>query len=97
MQKLEITGGKKISGVITISLTIYACQTKYDFTDKGGYLLGFTDNYIRIKIPFTDEICRTKQQVKLIVIDSATAGVVTLNFTVPVLLPSRITKSPATP
>ena len=28
-----------ITGGITISLTIYACQTKYDFTDKGGYLL----------------------------------------------------------
>lgn len=25
--------------LITVSLTIYACQTKYDFTDKGGYLL----------------------------------------------------------
>ena len=24
---------------ITFILTIYACQTKYDFTDKGGYLL----------------------------------------------------------
>ena len=28
-----------ITGAITISLTLYACQTKYDFTDKGGYLL----------------------------------------------------------
>ena len=24
---------------ITVALTIYALQTKYDFTDKGGYLL----------------------------------------------------------
>ena len=25
--------------LITFSLTLFACQTKYDFTDKGGYLL----------------------------------------------------------
>ena len=25
--------------LITLTLTIYACQTKYDFTNKGGYLL----------------------------------------------------------
>jgi protein lifeguard len=28
-----------ITSSITIMLTIYAWQTKYDFTDKGGYLL----------------------------------------------------------
>lgn len=27
------------TGTITTGLTIYACQTKYDFTDMGGYLL----------------------------------------------------------
>ncbi len=29
------------TGTITTGLTIYACQTKYDFTDMGGYLLSF--------------------------------------------------------
>ena len=28
-----------ITGLITITLTIYAFQTSYDFTDKGGYLI----------------------------------------------------------
>jgi threonylcarbamoyladenosine tRNA methylthiotransferase MtaB len=41
----------------------------FEQEDKQGYLLGFTDNYIKIKIPFATEICRTKQQVKLIEID----------------------------
>ena len=41
----------------------------FEQEDKKGYLSGFTDNYIKIKIPFTAEICRTKQQVKLIEID----------------------------
>ena len=41
----------------------------FEQEDKQGYLSGFTDNYIKIKIPFTTEICRTKQQVKLIEID----------------------------
>lgn len=30
-----------ITGIITIILTIYACQTACDFTDKGGYLISF--------------------------------------------------------
>jgi threonylcarbamoyladenosine tRNA methylthiotransferase MtaB len=42
----------------------------FEQEDKQGYLSGFTDNYIKIKIPFTTEICRTKQQVKLIEIDA---------------------------
>lgn len=29
------------TATITTSLTIYACQTRYDFTDMGGYLLSF--------------------------------------------------------
>jgi threonylcarbamoyladenosine tRNA methylthiotransferase MtaB len=41
----------------------------FEQEEKQGYLSGFTDNYIKIKIPFTTEICRTKQQVKLIEID----------------------------
>ena len=28
-----------ITGIITVFLTIYACQTIYDFTDKEGYLI----------------------------------------------------------
>ena len=41
----------------------------FEQEDKEGYLSGFTDNYIKIKTPFTAEICRTKQQVKLMEID----------------------------
>ena len=41
----------------------------FEQEDKEGYLSGFTDNYIKIKIPFTTEICRTKQQVKLMEIN----------------------------
>ena len=41
----------------------------FEQENKEGYLSGFTDNYIKIKIPFITEICRTKQQVKLIEID----------------------------
>jgi len=42
----------------------------FEQENKEGYLSGFTDNYIKIKIPFITEICRTKQQVKLIEIDA---------------------------
>ncbi len=35
-----------------------------------GALYGFTDNYIKIKVPFNEKICKTKQQVKLLEIDS---------------------------
>jgi threonylcarbamoyladenosine tRNA methylthiotransferase MtaB len=41
----------------------------FEQENKEGYLSGFTDNYIKIKTPFITEICRTKQQVKLIEID----------------------------
>ncbi|MBT5749775.1 MAG: tRNA (N(6)-L-threonylcarbamoyladenosine(37)-C(2))-methylthiotransferase MtaB, partial [Flavobacteriales bacterium] len=37
--------------------------------NKEGYLFGFTDNYIKIKIPFQSTICRTKKQARLIAID----------------------------
>ena len=33
-------------------------------------LYGFTDNYIKVKVPFNEKICRTKQQIKLLEIDS---------------------------
>ena len=35
-----------------------------------GMLYGFTDNYIKVKVPFNEKICRTKQQIKLLEIDS---------------------------
>ena len=41
----------------------------FEQEDKDGFLLGFTDNYIKIKIPFGADYCRTKQQVKLLEID----------------------------
>ena len=37
-----------ITGIITITLTIYACQTYYDLTDKGGYLISFLIGIILI-------------------------------------------------
>ena len=41
----------------------------FEQDDKQGYLFGFTNNYIKIKTPFNDNLCRTKKQVKLIAID----------------------------
>ncbi len=41
----------------------------FEQENKEGYLFGFTDNYIKIKIPFVSDYCRTKKQVKLIEID----------------------------
>ena len=38
--------------------------------NKNDYLFGFTDNYIKIKIPFQANYCQTKQEVKLLEIDS---------------------------
>ena len=35
-----------------------------------GMLFGFTDNYIKVKIPFNKKICRTIQQIRLLEIDS---------------------------
>ena len=42
----------------------------FEQENKDGYLFGFTDNYIKIKIPFQSNICRTKKQLKLIAIDN---------------------------
>ena len=41
----------------------------FEQENKEGYLFGFTDNYIKIKIPFQSTVCRTKKQVRLIAID----------------------------
>ena len=35
-----------------------------------GMIYGFTDNYIKVKVPFKQKICRTKQHIKLLEIDS---------------------------
>ena len=41
----------------------------FEQENKEGFLFGFTDNYIKIKIPFQSTVCRTKKQVRLIEID----------------------------
>ena len=41
----------------------------FEQDDRDGYLYGFTDNYIKIKIPFQTKVCRTKKQIKLLSID----------------------------
>ena len=41
----------------------------FEQENKNGYLFGFTDNYIKIKIPFQSDIRRTKKQVNLTAID----------------------------
>jgi len=42
----------------------------FEQDNQEGYLFGFTDNYIKIKIPFQSDYCRTKQQVNLLEIDT---------------------------
>ncbi len=42
----------------------------FEQENKEGMLLGFTDNYIKIKVPFNAEKCRTKQKVQLLEIDT---------------------------
>ena len=42
----------------------------FEQDNRDGYLFGFTDNYIKIKIPFQTNCCRTKQQVELLEIDA---------------------------
>jgi len=41
----------------------------FEQENRQGYLYGFTDNYIKVKIPFKSEICRTKNKIKLTGID----------------------------
>lgn len=49
---------------------IYTNHTAlFEQDNKKGYLFGFTDNYIKVKIPFKSEICRTKIKIKLTGID----------------------------
>ena len=42
----------------------------FEQDNKEGMIYGFTDNYIKVKLPFKEEICRTKQQIKLLEIDT---------------------------
>ena len=42
----------------------------FEQEEKEGCLSGFTDNYIKIKIPFNSKVCKTKQEVELIEIDT---------------------------
>lgn len=41
----------------------------FESKQKNGMLFGFTDNYIKVKIPFNKELIKTKQKVELIDID----------------------------
>jgi threonylcarbamoyladenosine tRNA methylthiotransferase MtaB len=42
----------------------------FEQDNHNGMLYGFTDNYIKIKAPFNQQICKTKQKVKLLEIDT---------------------------
>ena len=42
----------------------------FEKEEKEGYLFGFTDNYIKIKVPFNNVFCKTKQRVKLLNFDA---------------------------
>ena len=42
----------------------------FEQENHNGILHGFTDNYIKVKIPFDNKICGTKQKIKLLKIDS---------------------------
>jgi len=41
----------------------------FEQENKNNYLFGFTNNYIKIKIPFNTKFCKTQQKVKLLDID----------------------------
>ena len=42
----------------------------FEKTHRNGMIYGYTDNYIKIKLPYNRNICKTKQKVKLLEIDS---------------------------
>ena len=42
----------------------------FEQQDHNGLLYGFTENYIKVKIPFNKNIAKTKQHIKLLEIDS---------------------------
>ena len=37
--------------------------------NKNGFLFGFTDNYIKVKIPYSEEIMQKKIKIKLLSFD----------------------------
>ena len=41
----------------------------FEQKNNQGMLYGFTDNYIKVKIPFREELCQLKTQVSLLAID----------------------------
>ena len=41
----------------------------FERDDKDGYLFGFTDNYIKVKIPFSEEFIQQKLKIKLLSFD----------------------------
>src|SRR5699024_45845 len=41
----------------------------FESEDKEGFMYGFTENYVRIKAPYQEELCNTLQDVKLTHID----------------------------
>jgi threonylcarbamoyladenosine tRNA methylthiotransferase MtaB len=42
----------------------------FEQDNRDGMIYGFTDNYIKVKLPFNSDICRTKKRIKLLEIDS---------------------------
>ena len=42
----------------------------FEKEDHNGIMYGFTDNYIKIKVPFDEKVCATKQKVRLLDVDS---------------------------
>jgi threonylcarbamoyladenosine tRNA methylthiotransferase MtaB len=42
----------------------------FEQDNRKGMLYGFTDNYIKVKLPFSKDLCRTKQRINLLEIDS---------------------------
>tara|TARA_B100001758_G_scaffold81904_1_gene69628 strand:+ start:36910 stop:38214 length:1305 start_codon:yes stop_codon:yes gene_type:complete len=41
----------------------------FERENKGGFLFGFTDNYIKVKIPFSEEFKQQKLKIKLLSLD----------------------------
>lgn len=42
----------------------------FEQKNNEGMLYGFTENYIKVKVPFDQKICRTKQKIRLLKIDN---------------------------
>jgi threonylcarbamoyladenosine tRNA methylthiotransferase MtaB len=41
----------------------------FESENKEGYLHGFTENYVKVRVPFDENLCNTLQKVKLKKID----------------------------